>query len=59
MLLQLPIQKIPIQEIPVNKKVKLFIKREDLIDSQISGNKYWKLFFNINLYLEKNPKIHL
>lgn len=56
MLLQLPIQKIPIQEIPVNKKVKLFIKREDLIDSQISGNKYWKLFFNINQYLEKNPE---
>lgn len=56
MLLQLPIQKIPIQEIPVNKKVKLFIKREDLIDSQISGNKYWKLFFNINLYLEKKSK---
>jgi len=56
MLLQLPIQKIPIQEIPINKNVKLFMKREDLIDSQISGNKYWKLFFNINLYLEKKSK---
>jgi 1-aminocyclopropane-1-carboxylate deaminase len=56
MLLQPPIQKIPIQEIPVNKKVKLFMKREDLIHPQISGNKYWKLFFNINQYLEKNPE---
>ncbi|MCA6067543.1 pyridoxal-phosphate dependent enzyme [Chryseobacterium sp. RG1] len=56
MLLQPPIQNIPIQEISVNKKVKLFMKREDLIHPQISGNKYWKLFFNINQYLEKNPE---
>lgn len=56
MLLQLPIQKIPIQEIPIHKNVKLFIKREDLIHPQISGNKYWKLFFNVNKYLEKNPE---
>lgn len=56
MLLQPPIQKIPIQEIPVNKNLKLFMKREDLIHPQISGNKYWKLFFNINQYLEKNPE---
>lgn len=56
MLLQLPTQKIPIQEILVNKNIKLFIKREDLIHPQISGNKYWKLFFNINNYLEKNPE---
>ncbi|PZU01985.1 MAG: 1-aminocyclopropane-1-carboxylate deaminase, partial [Chryseobacterium sp.] len=47
---------IPILEIPVEKKVKLFIKREDLINSQISGNKYWKLFFNINNYIKKNPE---
>ncbi|KFF00151.1 1-aminocyclopropane-1-carboxylate deaminase [Chryseobacterium formosense] len=49
-------EKIPIQEIPVQKNVKLFIKREDLIHPQISGNKYWKLFFNINNYLETQPK---
>lgn len=55
MVLQLPTQKIPIQEIPVDKKLKLFIKREDLIHPQISGNKYWKLFFNINTYLAGNP----
>jgi 1-aminocyclopropane-1-carboxylate deaminase len=56
MLLQLPTQKIPIQEISINKNIKLFIKREDLIHPHISGNKYWKLFFNINNYLEKNPE---
>jgi 1-aminocyclopropane-1-carboxylate deaminase len=56
MLLELPIQKIPIQEIKINKKVRLFIKREDLIHPQISGNKYWKLFFNVNNYLAKNPE---
>ncbi|WP_066441316.1 1-aminocyclopropane-1-carboxylate deaminase/D-cysteine desulfhydrase [Chryseobacterium sp. CCH4-E10] len=55
MILQFPIQKIPIQEIPVDKKLKLFIKREDLVHPQISGNKYWKLFFNINNYLAQNP----
>lgn len=54
--MKLPEIHIPIIEIPVEKKVKLFIKREDLINSQISGNKYWKLFFNINNYIEKNPE---
>ena len=54
--MKLPEIHIPILEIPVEKKVKLFIKREDLINSQISGNKYWKLFFNINNYIEKNPE---
>jgi len=56
MLLQLPAEKIPIQEIPIKKNIQLFIKREDLVHPQISGNKYWKLFFNINNYLAKNPK---
>ncbi|MNU31059.1 D-cysteine desulfhydrase [compost metagenome] len=56
MLLQLPTETIPIQEIPINKKVKLFIKREDFIHPQISGNKYWKLFYNINHYLETLPE---
>ncbi|KIC63549.1 1-aminocyclopropane-1-carboxylate deaminase/D-cysteine desulfhydrase [Chryseobacterium taiwanense] len=54
--MKLPEIHIPIIELPVNNNVKLFMKREDLIDSQISGNKYWKLFFNINNYLEKNPE---
>ncbi|MPS65553.1 1-aminocyclopropane-1-carboxylate deaminase/D-cysteine desulfhydrase [Chryseobacterium sp.] len=54
--MKIPEIHIPILEIPVEKKVKLFIKREDLINSQISGNKYWKLFFNINNYIKKNPE---
>ncbi|UFH33219.1 pyridoxal-phosphate dependent enzyme [Chryseobacterium sp. C-71] len=56
MLLQVPTQKIPIQEIQINKNVKLFIKREDLIHPQISGNKYWKIFYNLNHYLESRPE---
>lgn len=56
MLLKLPSEPVPIQEISVQKNIKLFIKREDLIHPQISGNKYWKLFFNINNYLETLPK---
>jgi len=55
MLLKLPTEPVPIQEIPIDKNVKIFIKREDLIHPQISGNKYWKLFFTFNNYLEKNP----
>ncbi|SDQ70730.1 1-aminocyclopropane-1-carboxylate deaminase [Chryseobacterium soldanellicola] len=56
MLLQFPTNPVPIQEISINKNIKLFIKREDLIHPQISGNKYWKLFFSINDYLQKNPE---
>ncbi|CAH0218013.1 pyridoxal-phosphate dependent enzyme [Chryseobacterium sp. Bi04] len=56
MVLQLPTEPVPIQEISIDKKVRLFIKREDLIHPQISGNKYWKLFYNINKYLEKKPE---
>lgn len=59
MLLKVPAEPIPIQEIPIqHKNIKLFIKREDLIHPQISGNKYWKLFYNINNYLEKSPENH-
>lgn len=54
--MKIPEIHIPITEIPVEKNIKLYIKREDLIHPQISGNKYWKLFYNINQYLEKKPK---
>lgn len=54
--MQIPEIHIPIIEIPVNKNIKLFIKREDLIHPEISGNKYWKLFYNINNYLKKKTK---
>ncbi|MGE4513442.1 MAG: 1-aminocyclopropane-1-carboxylate deaminase/D-cysteine desulfhydrase [Chryseobacterium sp.] len=54
--MKIPEIHIPIVEIPVGKKVRLFMKREDIIHPEISGNKYWKLFFNINNYLSKNPE---
>lgn len=54
--MKIPEIEIPITEIPVEKNIKLFIKREDLIHPHISGNKYWKLFYNINQYLERKPK---
>ena len=45
--------KIPSVEIPIESKVRLFIKREDLTHPEISGNKYWKMFYNVKKYLEK------
>lgn len=47
---------VPIVEILLEKSVKLFIKREDLIHPEISGNKFWKLFYNVENYLELNPQ---
>ena len=54
--MKIPTIKIPIIEIPLQKNIQLFLKREDLIHPQISGNKYWKLFYNINSYLQSNTK---
>ena len=54
--MKIPEIHIPIVEIPIEKNVKLFIKREDLIHPQISGNKYWKIFYNLNYYLESRPE---
>ena len=51
--MNLPKHKIPIIEIPIGKKVRLFIKREDLTHPEILGNKYWKMFYNVKKYLEK------
>jgi len=48
-------KQVPIVEIPVDKEIKLFIKREDLIHSEISGNKFWKLLYDTNHYLSRNP----
>lgn len=47
---------IPIVEIPLDKNIQLFIKREDLTHPEISGNKYWKLFYNIQNYLALNKE---
>lgn len=54
-MLKIPEIEIPIVEILLEKNVQLFIKREDLIHPQISGNKYWKLLYNVNMYLGKQP----
>ena len=54
--MEMPINKIPITEIKVKKNIQLFVKREDLVHPEISGNKYWKLFYNIHQYLEQKPK---
>ena len=54
--MKIPKISIPIPEISLQKNIQLFLKREDLIHPQISGNKYWKLFYNINSYLFQNPE---
>ncbi|MBF8458342.1 pyridoxal-phosphate dependent enzyme [Kaistella sp. G5-32] len=53
--MKIPTISIPITQILLQKNIQLFLKREDLIHPQISGNKYWKLFYNINFYLDQNP----
>ena len=54
--MKIPTFSVPISEIPLQKNISIFLKREDLIHPQISGNKYWKLFYNIHFYLNQNPK---
>ena len=44
---------IPIVDIPLEGGVKLSVKREDLVHPQISGNKYWKMFYNVKTYLAR------
>lgn len=55
-MLQIPEHKIPITELKTDFDVRIFIKREDLIHPKISGNKFWKLFLNVNQYLESKPE---
>lgn len=54
--MKIPALKIPIVEIPLAKNIQLFLKREDLIHPTVSGNKFWKLFHNINSYLENEKE---
>lgn len=42
----IPIVKIE-NDLTVNKKIELLLKREDLIHNIISGNKWWKLKYNL------------
>lgn len=54
--MEIPEIHIPITEIPYSDKVCLCIKREDLIHPEISGNKYWKLLYNIQNYLAEEVR---
>ena len=53
-----PISNIPIQEIKddilITNNVSLFIKREDLIHSKISGNKWRKLKYNFEYFFKND-----
>ena len=51
--MKLPKNSAPIIPILNKNGVELFLKREDLIHPEISGNKFWKLFFNIENYQNK------
>lgn len=48
-----PAVSVPLVEIPFHTSVKLYMKREDLIHPLISGNKYWKMRYNIEQYLQQ------
>ncbi|WP_018676798.1 1-aminocyclopropane-1-carboxylate deaminase/D-cysteine desulfhydrase [Riemerella columbina] len=46
----------PIVPIPIaHSSVELYIKREDRVHPEISGNKFWKLFYNIHDYIKETP----
>lgn len=46
----------PIVPIPIaHPSVELYIKREDRVHPEISGNKFWKLFYNIQDYIKEKP----
>lgn len=55
MLLHTDIPSIPILKVDTINHVEIYIKREDLIDPEISGNKFWKLLYNIENYINQNP----
>lgn len=50
---QTPLQQVT-DEIFLQKKINLFIKRDDLIDEHLSGNKYFKLKYNLIDAAENN-----
>lgn len=45
----------PIVKIPSPRGVELYMKREDLISSDMPGNKYWKLYYNLLNYMAHRP----
>ncbi|WP_027375769.1 1-aminocyclopropane-1-carboxylate deaminase/D-cysteine desulfhydrase [Kaistella palustris] len=54
--MKIPDIEIPLIQLPLEKDIQLFLKREDLIHPEISGNKFWKLFYNVNSYLALKPE---
>ena len=52
--LSLPVGAAPIVQLDIPADIELYIKREDLVHPSISGNKYWKLFHNINRYADRS-----
>lgn len=50
---------IPILRLNTSYPVELYIKREDLIDPLISGNKYWKLYHVVKEVLSRKQPVTL
>ena len=46
--------KVDIQQISIPGNCTLFMKREDQIHPQISGNKFWKLYYQLQKYQEES-----
>lgn len=55
-MLNLPAVPVPITKIFSKNGVQLYVKREDLVHPAVSGNKFWKLFYNIKNYHAGKPK---
>lgn len=54
--MNLPSSSGPIVELKTPYDIELFLKREDVIGGEISGNKYWKLFYPVRKILKENPE---
>ena len=54
-------KKVPYQQLPNgllgNKSVDIWVRRDDLLDPIISGNKFYKLFFNLTAAMAENKVI--
>jgi len=50
-------RKIPVQQVKIktftDAGIELLVRRDDLIDSELSGNKFYKLFFNLRAAREQ------
>lgn len=50
--LQVPVQRIALKAL-TDTGIELLVRRDDLIDAQLSGNKFYKLFFNLRTAREQ------